>query len=150
MAQEFARGAAELIARDGICGLRYDQVAEVNKTQRLPQLARSVRADRRRARHLRRRRRALHDSGDIDADLVDFLEALAAATASSRGRALLTAVASARENPDLRTVVDDVFDRRLSTLDDRLKSAIERGDLPPGETSFVAEMLAGLRATHST
>lgn len=59
-------------------------------------------------------------------------------------------MASARENPDLRAVVDEVFDRRLSTLDDRLKSAIERGDLPPGETSFVAEMLAGLRATHST
>ncbi|TDD92400.1 TetR/AcrR family transcriptional regulator [Saccharopolyspora karakumensis] len=138
--------AAELIARDGIGGLRYDQVAElaeVNKTSvyrnwpdrnaliadALATFAADV--------------APLHDSGDIDADLVDFLEALAAATASPQGRALLTVVASAREDPELRAVVDEVFERRLSTLDDRLKLAIERGELPPVETSFVAEMLAG-------
>lgn len=138
--------AAELIARDGIGGLRYDQVAElaeVNKTSvyrnwpdrnaLIADALATFGAD----------VAPLHDSGDIDADLVDFLEALAAATASSQGRALLTVVASARENPELRAVVDEVFERRLSTLDDRLKSAIERGELPPVETSFVAEMLAG-------
>lgn len=138
--------AAELIARDGIGGLRYDQVAElaeVNKTSvyrnwpdrnaLIADALATFGAD----------VAPLHDSGDIDADLVDFLEALAAATASPQGRALLTVVASARENPELRAVVDEVFERRLGTLDDRLKIAIERGELPPVETSFVAEMLAG-------
>ncbi|MBQ0926063.1 TetR/AcrR family transcriptional regulator C-terminal ligand-binding domain-containing protein [Saccharopolyspora endophytica] len=138
--------AAELIARDGIGGLRYDQVAElaeVNKTSvyrnwpdrnaLIADALATFGAD----------VAPLHDSGDIDADLVDFLEALAAATASPQGRALLTVVASARENPELRAVVDEVYERRLGTLDDRLKIAIERGELPPVETSFVAEMLAG-------
>ncbi|WP_410635062.1 TetR-like C-terminal domain-containing protein [Amycolatopsis sp. cmx-4-83] len=85
----------------------------------------------------------MHDSGDVDADLAGFLEALAAATASPQGRALLTVVASAREDPELRAVVDEVFERRLSALDRRLQVAIERGELPPVESSFVAELLAG-------
>lgn len=138
--------AAELIARDGIGGLRYDQVAElaeVHKTsvyRNWPDRTRLVvdalaafGAD----------AAPLHDSGDIDTDLVDFLEALAAATASPQGRALLTVVASARENPELRAVVDEVFERRLSTLGDRLTTAIERGDLPPVDSSFLSEVLAG-------
>ncbi|MFD0800116.1 TetR/AcrR family transcriptional regulator [Streptomonospora algeriensis] len=138
--------AAELIARDGIGGLRYDQVADlagVNKTSvyrnwpdRNALVVDALAAFGAEA-------APLHDSGDIDADLVDFLEALAAATASPQGRALLTLVASAREDPELRAVVDEVFKRRLSMLDHRLKTAIERGELPPVESSFLAEMLTG-------
>ncbi|WP_344128881.1 TetR/AcrR family transcriptional regulator [Saccharopolyspora halophila] len=138
--------ATELIARDGIGGLRYDQVAElaeVNKTsvyRNWPDRSALVAdalttfgAD----------VAPLQDSGDIEADLVDFLEALAAATASTQGRALLTVVASAREDPELRAIVDEVFERRLSILEHRLKTAIERAELPPVESSFLAEMLAG-------
>ncbi|MEU6133101.1 TetR/AcrR family transcriptional regulator C-terminal ligand-binding domain-containing protein [Saccharopolyspora sp. NPDC047091] len=138
--------AAELIARDGIGGLRYDQVAElaeVNKTSvyrnwpdrdaLVADALATFGAD----------AAPLHDSGDVDADLADFLESLAAATASPQGRALLNVVASARENPELRAVVDEVFDRRLSVLGHRLEVAVERGELPPVESSFLAELLAG-------
>ena len=140
------QAAAELIARDGIGGLRYDQVAElaeVNKTSvyrnwpdRTTLIADALAGFGADAAPLR-------DSGDIDTDLVDYLEALAAATASPQGRALLTVVASARENPELRAVVDEVFELRLSTLDDRLTTAIERGELPPVDSSFLSEVLAG-------
>lgn len=140
------QAATELIARDGIGGLRYDQVAklaEVNKTSvyrnwpdRNALVADALAA-------FGADTAPLHDSGDIDADLADFLEALAAATASPQGRALLNVVTSARQNPELRAVVDEVFERRLSTLDHRLKTAIERGELPPVDSTFLAEMLAG-------
>ena len=140
------QAATELIARDGIGGLRYDQVAklaEVNKTSvyrnwpdRNTLVADALAAFGTDA-------APLHDSGDIDTDLADYLEALAAATASPQGRALLNVVTSARQNPELRAIADEVFERRLSTLDHRLKTAIERGELPPVDSTFLAEMLAG-------
>jgi len=140
------QAAAELIARDGIGGLRYDQVAElaeVNKTSvyrnwpdRTTLIADALAGFGADAAPLR-------DSGDIDTDLVDYLEALAAATASPQGRALLNVVASARENPELRAIADEAFERRLSTLDHRIKTAIDRGELPPIESSLLADLLAG-------
>ncbi|MFC7740072.1 TetR/AcrR family transcriptional regulator [Nocardiopsis composta] len=122
--------AAELIARDGIGGLRYDQVAElagVNKTSvyrnwpdrtalAVDALA-AFSAD----------AAPLHDSGDIDADLVDFLEALAAALSSPQGRALLSVVGAAHDNPDLRAVVDEAFAQRLTAVRRRVEAAIESG-----------------------
>jgi AcrR family transcriptional regulator len=138
--------AAELIARDGIGGLRYDQVAElaeVNKTSvyrnwpnRTTLVADALAAFGADA-------APLHDSGDIDADLVDFLEALAAATASPEGRALLTVVASARENPELQAIVDEVYDRRLASLRARLQAAVERGELPAVDLALLGAMLTG-------
>ncbi|ACZ31806.1 transcriptional regulator, TetR family [Xylanimonas cellulosilytica DSM 15894] len=138
--------AAELIARDGIGGMRYDQVAELagvnrtsvyrnwpDRTVLVADALATVGAD----------AAPLHDSGDLEADLVDYLEALAAATASLQGRALLNVVASARENPELRAAVDKVFDRRLATLQDRLQAAVDRGELPAIDFSLLGEMLAG-------
>lgn len=138
--------AAELVARNGIGGLRYDQVAElagVNKTSvyrnwpdRTALVVDALTAFGEDVAPLR-------DSGDVDADLVDFLEALAAATASPQGRALMNVVASARQNPELSAVVDEVSDRRLAILRDRLQRAVERGELPAIDPSFLGEMLAG-------
>lgn len=138
--------AAELVARDGIGGMRYDQVAEmagVNKTSvyrnwpdRTALVADALTtfgAD----------VAPLHDSGDLEEDLVDFLEAFAIAAASPQGRALQNVVVSAREDPELRAVVDEVFDRRLSSLRDRLQIAVERGELPSVDFSVLATMLVG-------
>lgn len=138
--------ALELIARDGIGGLRYEQVAEragVNKTsvyRNWPDRTALVvdalttfGAD----------AAPLRDSGDLESDLADFLYALAAATASPQGRALLNVVTSARGNPELRAVVDDVFDRRLDILEDRLRAAVERGQLPDVDLALLSAMLTG-------
>lgn len=144
--QRILQAAAELIARDGIGGLRYDQIAEradVNKTSvyrnwpdRTALVADALAtfgAD----------VAPLNNSGDLEADLVDFLESLAAAMESPQGRALLSVVNPARENPELRAVVDEVFDRRLAILQDRLQLAVEGGELPPTDLSFLGEMLTG-------
>ncbi|MCS7480436.1 TetR/AcrR family transcriptional regulator [Umezawaea endophytica] len=138
--------AAELIARDGIGGLRYDQVAElaeVNKTSvyrnwpdRTALVADALATFSADVAPLR-------DSGDIDADLVDFLEAIAAALSSRQGRALLNVVGAAHDNPDLRAVVDDAIAQRLATLSQRIKAAIETGELPAVDSHLLVEMLSG-------
>jgi len=138
--------AAELIARDGIGGLRYDQVAElaeVNKTSvyrnwpdRTTLLADALTSFSARA-------TPLHDTGDIDADIVDFLEALALALSSTQGRALLNVVGAAHDNPDLRAVVDRAFAQRLATLRRRVEAAVESGQLPAVDCSLLVEMLSG-------
>ena len=138
--------AASQIARDGIAGLSYDRVAElagVNKTSvyrnwpdrttLFADALASFGAD----------VAPLHDSGDIEADLVDFLEALAAALASPQGRALLNVVGAAHDNPELKAVVDDVFARRLSLLRRRVEAAIDRGQLPTVDPQLLVEMLGG-------
>ncbi|QWF80531.1 TetR/AcrR family transcriptional regulator [Amycolatopsis sp. CA-230715] len=144
--QRILEAAAELIARDGLGGLRYDQVAELavvnrasvyrnwpDRTTLVADALTTFGAD----------AAPLNDSGDLDADLVDFLEALAAATANPEGRALLTVVASAREDPDLRAIVDEVFDRRQAPLLARLRTAVERGELPATDLSLLSAMLTG-------
>ncbi|GHA65971.1 TetR family transcriptional regulator [Streptomyces tauricus] len=138
--------AAELIARDGFGGLHYGQVAElagVNKASvyrnwpdRTTLLADALASFSTHA-------APLHDSGDVDADLVDFLEALAAALSSPQGRALLNVVGSAHDNPGLRAVVDEAFAQRLGRLRQRVDAAIENGELPVVDCHLLVEMLSG-------
>lgn len=138
--------AAELIARDGIGGLRYDQVAElagVNKTSVYRNWPDSTTLVADALASFSADAAPLHDSGDIDADLVDFLEALAAALSSPQGRALLNVVGAAHDNPDLRAVIDEAFAQRLATLRRRVEAAIESGELPAVDCYFLVEMLSG-------
>ncbi|MFP5022548.1 TetR/AcrR family transcriptional regulator [Pseudonocardia phyllosphaerae] len=144
--QRILEAAAELIARDGFAGLRYDEVADlagVNKTSvyrnwpdRTALVADALVAFSADA-------APLHDSGDIDADLADFLEAVAASLGSPQGRALLAVVGSARDNPALQAVVDDVLARRQETLHARVEAAVASGELPVVDPHFLGEMLSG-------
>lgn len=137
---------AESIARDGIGGLRYEQIATlagVNKTSvyrnwpdrraLLADALTSFSAD----------AAPLHDTGDIDADLIDFLEAFAAAVSSPRGRALLNVVGTAYEDPDLRDVLEEAFAQRMAMLCRRVEAAVERGQLPAVDCRLLSEMLTG-------
>lgn len=146
MRRRILDAATELIARDGISGLRYDELAalaQVNKTtvyRNWPDRGALVAdalvgfgAD----------VAPLRDTGDLHADLVEFVDAFAAASVAPQGRALLATVAAARENPELRAVVDGVSERRLAVLDGRLRVATERGELPPVEASLLADLLTG-------
>ncbi|MEH3131614.1 MAG: TetR/AcrR family transcriptional regulator [Mycolicibacterium neoaurum] len=136
----------ELIARDGIGGLSYEQIAEragVNKTtvyRNWPDRATLI-ADA--LVSFGEDVAPLHDSGDLAADITDFLDDLAVATESPRGRAVLNIVTAARDNPELRAVVDEVFDRRVEMVKDRLQASVDRGELPAADLALLAAMLAG-------
>jgi AcrR family transcriptional regulator len=140
------QATAELVARHGISGLRYEDVAElagVSRTSvyrnwpdpgKLISDALSAFAE---------NAVPMPDSGDIRADLVQFLMTLVAAHSTPQGRALVQAVGTARDHADVQQTVNDVFERRLSVLRHRFDKAIERGEVPDVDVYFVAEMLTG-------
>lgn len=141
----------ELVARHGIAGLSYDDVAELAGVHRTsvfrnwPDRAQLVRdallryAD---------DTASLTDTGDLRRDLVDYLLAFADSLATSAGRALWQATQAARESTDLLETVNDVFRQRQAMAQRRVDSAVERGELPALDSLFLAEMLCGPAYLH--
>ena len=142
----------DLIARDGVLGFKYEEVAEragVHKTSvyrnwpdrdDLVIEALSRHAD---------RQVPFADTGDLRADLVEFLLALAAELDTSIGRALVNAVQS-HECEAVSRTVRGVFDQRLETVRTRLERAVERGELPPVDPLFFAQLVSGPVHLHRT
>ncbi|MFI9531815.1 TetR/AcrR family transcriptional regulator [Nocardia fusca] len=136
---------AELVARDGIAGFRYEEVAElagVNKTsvyRNWPDREDLVaEALLRYAEDLA----SVADTGDIDRDLADFLLALAGGLETPFGRTLAQAVQPARQNSSVEALTK-VLDQRVAALRRRIDTAVDRGELPPVDSAFLGEMLSG-------
>jgi AcrR family transcriptional regulator len=136
---------AELVARDGIAGFRYEEVAElagVNKTsvyRNWPDREGLVaEALLRYAEDLA----SVADTGDIDRDLADFLLALAGGLETPFGRTLAQAVQPARQKSSVEALTK-VLDQRVAALRRRIDTAVDRGELPPVDSSFLGEMLSG-------
>lgn len=135
----------DLIARDGITGFRYEEVAEragVHKTSvyrnwpdrdELAVEAMSQYAH---------REVPFPDTGDLRTDLVEFLLGLTAELDTSFGRAVLSAVYS-RECEAVARAVHGVLDQRMELVRVRLERATERGELPPIDTSFFVQLVFG-------
>ncbi|WP_024802783.1 TetR/AcrR family transcriptional regulator [Nocardia sp. BMG51109] len=137
---------AELVARDGIAGFRYEEVAEVagvHKTsvyrnwpdreelvaEALLQYAEDL--------------ASIADTGDIQRDLVDYLVALAGGLNTPFGRALELATQPTRENPAVRQTVARILEQRGAAIRRRVDLAVGRGELPPVDSSFLGEMISG-------
>ena len=137
---------AELVARDGIAGFRYEEVAElagVHKTsvyrnwpdreelvvEALLQYADDV--------------GSIADTGDLRRDLVDFLMAIAEGLAKPIGRAIALAAEAAHESPAVRRVTTRIHEERSAGTRRRVELAIDRGELPPVDCSLLGEMLSG-------
>lgn len=136
---------AELVARDGIAGFRYEEVAElagVNKTsvyRNWPDREELVvEALLRYAEDLA----SVADTGDIDRDLADFALALAGGLETPFGRTLAQAVQPARQNSTVEAL-SKVLDQRVAALRRRIDTAVDRGELPPVDSSFLGEMISG-------
>lgn len=136
---------AELVARDGIAGFRYEEIAElagVNKTsvyRNWPDREELVvEALLRYAEDLA----SVADTGDIDRDLVDFALALAGGLETPFGRTLAQAVRPARQNSTVEALTK-VLDQRVAALRRRIDTAVDRGELPPVDSSFLGEMISG-------
>ncbi|WP_460499471.1 TetR/AcrR family transcriptional regulator [Glycomyces tarimensis] len=136
----------ELVARNGMAGLRYEEIAElagVNKNsvyRNWPDRAKLV------SDALLRYAEdsaPLHDSGNLRRDLVDFLMVLSDRLSSSIGRALLQATIADLENTDLAEAVRAVFDQRFATVRRRFDSAVDKGEIPAVDSYFLTELLSG-------
>ncbi len=85
----------------------------------------------------------LEDTGDLRHDLVDHLVALAELLSTTTGRAMQRVIQSARENPEVALPVDRIFERRPARLQQVVDTAAARGELPPVDGYFLAELLTG-------
>lgn len=136
----------ELVARNGVAGLRYEEIAElagVNKNsvyRNWPDRAELV-SDA--LLQYAEDSAPLHDSGNLRRDLVDFLMALSERLSSSIGRALLQATIAAPGNTDLDEAVRAAYDQRLATARRRFENAVDKGEIPPIDSYFLTELLSG-------
>ncbi|MFD9282253.1 TetR-like C-terminal domain-containing protein [Streptomyces mirabilis] len=89
----------------------------------------------------------LEDTGDLRHDLVDYLVVLADLLSTTTGRAMQRVIQSARENPEVAPPVNRIFEQRLASLQQVVDHAVARGELPPVDGYFLAEMLTGARFT---
>ncbi|MFD2420611.1 TetR/AcrR family transcriptional regulator [Amycolatopsis pigmentata] len=136
----------ELVARNGVAGLRYEEIAElagVNKNsvyRNWPDRAELV------SDALLRYAEdsaPFHDSGDLRRDLVDFLMVFSERLSSPIGRALSQAAIAAPGNADLDEAVRVAYDQRLATARKRFDSAVDKGEIPPVDSYFLTELLSG-------
>ncbi|MEV1085618.1 TetR/AcrR family transcriptional regulator [Streptomyces sp. NPDC050211] len=135
----------ELVARDGIAGFRYEEVAEfagVHKTsvyRNWPDREELVvQALLRYAEDLA----SIADTGDIHRDLVDFLLALAGGLQTPFGQTLEQAIQPARHHSTVQALTQ-ILDQRVAALQQRVDTAVDRGELPPIDSSFLGEMISG-------
>jgi AcrR family transcriptional regulator len=137
---------AELVARDGIAGFRYEEVAElagVHKTsvyrnwpdreelvvEALLQYADEL--------------GSVGDTGELRRDLVDFLMVIAESLDRPTARALVLATQAAHESPAVRRAATRILEERAAATLRRVELAIDRGELPPVDYSLFGEMLSG-------
>jgi AcrR family transcriptional regulator len=137
---------AELVARDGIAGFRYEEVAElagVHKTsvyrnwpdreelvveallQYVDELG------------------SVADTGELRRDLVDFLMVLAESLGRPTVRALELAIQATHESPVVRRAATRILEGRAAAMRRRVDLAIDRGELPPVGYSLLGEMISG-------
>jgi AcrR family transcriptional regulator len=137
---------AELVARDGIAGFRYEEVAEragVHKTsvyrnwpdreelvvEALVQYADEL--------------GSVADTGELRTDLVDFLMAIAESLGRPIARALVLATQAAHESPAVRRVATRILEERSAAMRRRVDLAMDRGELPRVDCSLLGEMISG-------
>lgn len=136
----------ELVARDGIVGFRYEEVAElagVHKTsvyRNWPDREELVvDALLRYAEDLA----SVADTGDLHRDLADFLMGLAGALETPFGRTLEQAIQPTQQSPAVRQALARILDQRVAAMRRRVGAAVEQGELPPVDSSFLGEMISG-------
>ncbi|WP_461033287.1 TetR/AcrR family transcriptional regulator [Streptomyces mayteni] len=146
MRSRILAATVELVARDGIAGFRYEEVAEsagVHKTsvyRNWPDREELVvEALLRYAEDLA----SIADTGDIHRDLVDFLLALAGGLETSFGRMLEQALQPAARQTSTVQALTKILDQRVAAMRRRVDMAVDRGELPPVDSAFLGEMISG-------
>ncbi|MFD5558453.1 TetR/AcrR family transcriptional regulator [Streptomyces sp. NPDC127068] len=137
---------AELVARDGVAGFRYDEVAELAGVHRTSVYRNWPDREELVAEALIQYAEGLAtiaDTGDLRHDLVDYLVAIAGGLATPFGRALELALQPTHENPAVRETVAKILEQRGAATRTRLDLATRRGELPPVDSVFLGELLSG-------
>jgi AcrR family transcriptional regulator len=142
--EQILDATVNLVARHGIAGLRYDEVAElagVNKTSVYRNWPDREKLVSEAIIRLGQDAVPLEDTGDLRRDLVDFQMKLAAIMTTPTGRAFMTVIQTARDNAEVQRTVNLVFEQRVAAVQQRVDRSVERGELPPIDGYFFGEML---------
>ncbi|CAA0082606.1 putative HTH-type transcriptional regulator [Mycolicibacterium vanbaalenii] len=137
---------AQLVARDGIAGFRYEEVAEVAGVHRTSVYRNWPDREELVAEALLQYAEdlaSIADTGDLRRDLVDYLTALANGLDTPFGQALGLAIQPTRESSTVRQTVARILEQRGAAIRQRVNVAVDRGDLPPFDSTFLGEMLSG-------
>jgi AcrR family transcriptional regulator len=151
--QRVLRATIELVAQHGAERLNYEEIARTAEVNRATlhrnwpdrnELLQQALAE------FSRESIPLRDTGDIVADLTDYLCAMASTGQSPVGRALLQAAMYSGDEPVIREMGLRLLDQRLPALQALLDNAVARGDIPPVDASFLNQMLSGPVHLHMT
>ncbi|MBP2367396.1 TetR/AcrR family transcriptional regulator [Pseudonocardia parietis] len=136
----------ELVARNGIAGFRYEEVAElagVHKTSVYRNWADREELVVEALLQYVDDLGSVADTGDLRRDLVDFLMVLSEGLGRPTVRALEQATQATHESPAVRRAATRIFEERAAAMRRRIELAMARGELPPVDYSLFGEMISG-------
>jgi AcrR family transcriptional regulator len=136
----------DLVARHGVTGVRYEEIAELSGVHKTSIYRNWPTRDvlvRDALTSYAEQMAPLGDTGDLRADLVEFLCRLAEILDSPFGRAIINAVLlGGPEWPAMRDLRREVMHQRLATMRHRFDRAVEAGQLPTVDATLLSEMLS--------
>jgi AcrR family transcriptional regulator len=137
---------AELVARDGIAGFRYEEVAELAGVHRTSVYRNWPDREELIVEALLQYvddLGSIADTGELRTDLADFLMTLAESLDRPTVRALERAIQATDESPAVHRTATRILEGRAAAMRRRLDLAIDRGELPPVDYSLLGEMITG-------
>lgn len=142
---QILKATTDLIARDGVTGFRYEDVAELAGVHRASVYRNWPDRDELVIEALTQyslQQLPFPDTGDLRADLVEFLLGLAKQLAEPAGRALAGAVHNG-ENEAVNQTVRRALELRLEAVQARLEQAVARQELHSVDPLFFMHLVSG-------
>ncbi|GAA5167684.1 MULTISPECIES: TetR/AcrR family transcriptional regulator [Amycolatopsis] len=151
--QRILRATIELVAKHGTEHLNYEEIARTAGVNRVTlhrnwpsrnDLLRDALAE------FASESIPLRDTGNLVADLTDYLCTMARTGQSTVGRALLQAAMHSGDEPVIRELGLQLLDNRLPEVQALLDRATARGEIPRVDAVFINQMLSGPVHLHLT
>jgi AcrR family transcriptional regulator len=136
----------ELVARRGVAGVRYEEVAElagVHKTSVYRNWPEREALVREAVLHVTRDRTPIGTSRNFRDDAVDYLIVFYEGLVTPLGRALWGALQASGDSPAVRELMHEMFERRATRFQARIEEGIAAGEVPPVDAYLLSELLSG-------
>lgn len=145
VSEQVLAATVELIARHGVAAVTYDAVAKLAGTSRATVYRKWPERDgllRDALMRFAEESVAVPESGDLRADIVEFLCAISDTLVTPTGRAIINASIVSDADDPIRQLGREVLEARLGVLQQRIDAAVRSGELPPVDAPFLNTMLA--------
>ncbi|GAA2070187.1 TetR/AcrR family transcriptional regulator [Streptomyces albiaxialis] len=140
------RATLELVARHGVDGFRYEQVAElagVHKTSVYRNWPDRDRLVSEALLQVGEREAPVEDTGDLRRDLAQLLVAHSASLLTPTGVALQHALQPGAVNEAVKGVLDAYYTERVTAVQERVEKASGEDRLPGVDAAFLLQLISG-------